>query len=181
MSSARVILELLIKRLEARIGPDDEKLVRGYWGEEPPEEFRKAMLQGKRHFQQALHMARAALKSGDETQILTAALHCPPFERLGLEKALTYAENELRKKGGAIRGEQQRTRAREQAHEWIEIYEAQLAKGNPPAIAFNEVSKAMDRRWEGDPPLDKNKKPIPRPANGTVRRWIRQRNSCSPA
>lgn len=163
----RVVLELLLERLEPEVGT----ITRANFllKDGKPWQTNELLLSGKLHLAEAVLRARAALTSNDESRIVSAAIHCASFERTGrqvetertaqeadaartvaAELALNATEEKRKraknqKKGGDVTGAQQAAKSAKAWEPWVRMYEAALAGGVPYQKARRSVKGAMAR------------------------------------
>lgn len=137
-----VILEGIIARLGPEVGEEARRLMSSTWGDFTPEHTAFAR-SGRGHFATAVHLARAALASGDAEKIQEAALICPTYERTGRTMATQSTAADRRRNGGKIRGQSQAAAAAIQWQPYIVAYCTLLDDGLIERRAFLRIKQKM--------------------------------------
>jgi hypothetical protein len=154
----RITLEVLIRRLEAKLGGVDPKSPDVT--KRPPDllEFARS---GSGHWADAVRKASFALASGNEQAITDSAVFCQQLERVGNKLALKYAATARQRAGGVSTASK---RLAEQQTFWEE-HQATFSKltvgGRTPATARNIIGAQI------------KKKTGKRPDAKTLRKWLR--------
>jgi hypothetical protein len=163
----RVVLRLLIKRLEAKGASQVPRADFAAW-EDSKEQARlyERAAAGELHFAEALNEAREALVSADDARIVAAAMICPALERKGQELMAQHRHKARRRKGGQRRGANLTTRRAAVWEPWVLLYEAMLAGGEKPAKARRKIQHRMTKQEFVDPETGEF------PAERTIRKWL---------
>jgi hypothetical protein len=146
--SARITLELLIRRLE-RLEPAVGKCSpAGYWvgDKEEETETRRRLAAGVYHLLSAIRLAREALASKDTERVEVAAFHCTALERDGLKLAARYDVTTKRRSGGKRTGEAQTAKAIERYAQWQPRYLELLAKGKSRGTVLHILCNELEVR-----------------------------------
>lgn len=139
MIRAQTVLELLVVRLETRVGELGSSDFGAWEGEEG--ELNKVAASGRLHFAEAVALARKALRSGDDQQMADAALLCASLERTGNE----VEQRSRRKAGGRARGVAQNAASTSVWAPYVQQYQELIAKGIGAPTARRMVTKRMER------------------------------------
>jgi hypothetical protein len=159
----RPLLRVLIERLEPEVGHISMADF-SYWGDAPPPGLQAHIVSGRLHLARALLLAKEALASDNDEEIVTASLMCPTFERTGREIARKHAddlrsvnEKSRRVAGGSTRGHQQRIASQEFWAPWQAEFQARLpSAGQAKAratvtkdirAAGHTISDSAARKW----------------------------------
>jgi hypothetical protein len=143
----RIALEVLLKRLEAEVGDISRGDSAAWVGTDEETRLNERAASGMGHIAQAVRMARAALKSGDEDRMVKAALHCKDLERTGRTIAAARAKAksaEDGKRGGKLRA----AKDKEAKAKWWKPYRAECSKlitkrGMSPNAALRTMMNRM--------------------------------------
>jgi hypothetical protein len=163
----RIILRQLIERIEATIGNASPADFCAWEGKEEEAALGERATAGRLHLANAASLARDALASGDEKDIVDAALICPTLERKGLEMSALYSEQAKRRKGGVRRGAAKAAAADEFWAPWQAILYEKMQSGMSERAARQIVKRQVKRQL--------TKSGITVPSEPTFRKWLRKK------
>jgi hypothetical protein len=154
----RITLEVLIRRLEAKLGGVDPKSPDVT--KRPPDllEFARS---GSGHWADAVRKASLALASGNQQAIADSAVFCQQLERVGNELARKYAATARQRAGGASTASKRLTEQQTFWEEYQAIFEKRTVDGRSPATVRNIIGAQIE------------KKTGKRPDAKTLRKWLR--------
>lgn len=154
----RITLEVLIRRLEVKLGGVDPK---SFDVTKRPPDLLEFARSGSGHWADAVRKASLALASGNEQAIADSAVFCQQLERVGNKLARKYAATARQRAGGASTASKRLTEQQTFWEEYQAIFEKRTVDWQSPATVRNIIGAQIE------------KKTGKRPDAKTLRKWLR--------